>query len=330
MSASDEYEPINDWSLEGRRRLVEERGDQIRLLLDAAFTDFTDERGVNLREFRFRGEDPVTDAVEWSVEYFLRPHIDVEKLHTKSRSMRLFTEASFWLVHRESIAGYRRILARAQRGGPTSDAASDTSTSPDVLTATRVDARRFRERIIAGVLALRDACCASLVGWWLVGMARQRRLWFASDDPWTAWADAVALDDRSPKQRSFHVADALFRYFALFANLVQRDSNDLPHRACVLTWFTPCEDRPPYEVARRLVREALGGLPSRQMTTLRNDGVESLVRRCVELAGRSENGSDPLEDALSRASLRLSVLHRFHIEDAAIGRAIDALERHPR
>jgi len=116
----------------------------------------------------------------------------------------------------------------------------------------------------------------------------------------------------------------------LFANLVQRASNDLPHRACVLTWFSPCEDRPPYEVARGPVREALGGLPSRQMTTLRNDGVESLVRRCVELAGRPANEFDPLEHALSRASLRHSVLHRFHLEDAAIGSAIDALERHPR
>jgi hypothetical protein len=323
------HEPITDWSQEGRRRLIEERGDQVRLLLDEAFTDLLDSADVSLRDFRFQGEDPVTEAVDWCVEYFVRSHFDVEKLRPRSRSMRLFTEASFWLTHRESAAGYRRIRAQSRRGKATTDGVADGSASPEVLASTCLDALRLRSRIIDGITALRDACCTSLVGWWLQGTVRERRDWFASNDPLSTWDEAIALARRSPKQRSFDVADALFRYLALIAGLVARDAVDLPHRACVLTWFSPCDDRPPYEVGRESVRAALGGLPSQQMTALRADGVESLVRQCVALAGRRDDESDPLVRTLARRSLRRSVLHRFQIKSSDLLGAIQKIEEDP-
>jgi len=122
------------------------------------------------------------------------------------------------------------------------------------------------------------------------------------------------------------VADALFRYLALFAGLVQRDGADESHRACVQTWFDRCSNEPPYEVGRAAVRAALSGLPSRQMTTLRHDGVTTLLRRCLALAELPPDDGDPLVRALARSSLRRSLLHRFKIEDAGLTERIHSLK----
>jgi len=326
MASRETYEPIRDWSVEGRRRLVDEHGVELRLLLDEAFTVFVEKTGIGLAAFRFRGDDPTSEAVAWCIERFLTVDLDPSKLRAGSRSWRLFTEASFWLSQREGAAGYRRIVTR--RVAPIE--AADRELSPPAEAVPTVlgdlDAERCRERLVRGLRALRDRCCAALAGWWLAGTARLRRDVFAPEDPPSDWALAVAAeDDSTSKQRSFFMADALFRYLALLAGLV-RDDGDEPHRACVRTWFSPCEDRPPYEVDRARVCAALGGVPSRTMTTLRHDGVTTLIRRCAELAGRPLDDASPrLEVTLARHSLRLSLLHRFKIDDAGLVASVEAL-----
>lgn len=325
MGPTGTHEPIIDWSREGRARLVQEQGDRMRALLEEAFETFLDDRGVGLAAFRFRTDDPVAEAVEWCVERFQSADIDPDQLHHGSSSWRLFTEVSFWLSQRETAAGYRRALAHRKEGSDVEEAPS-TDESPETVATRDIDARRVRERIIDGVSALRDTCCAALVGWWLIGSARQRRVWFANDDLVDEWNAALTADHgRTSKERSFHIADALFRYLALFAGLVRRDGDE-SHRACVQTWFDRCHDEPPYEAPRAAVRAALGGLPSRQMTTLRHDGVTTLIRRCVALTDRSWLEVDPLVNALSQSSLRLSLLHRFKIEDDDLEARIRSLK----
>jgi hypothetical protein len=326
MGPTGTHEPIIDWSREGRTRLVQEQGDRMRALLEVAFETFLDDKGVGLAAFRFRSDGPVAEAVEWCVERFQSADIDPGKLRAGSNSWRLFTEVSFWLSQRETAAGYRRALAH--RKGEYSDVeeAPSTDESPETVATRDIDARRVRDRISDGVIALRETCCAALVGWWLIGSARQRRVWFENDDLADEWNTALAADQgRTSKERSFHIADALFRYLALFAGLVRRDGDE-SHRACVQTWFDRCVNEPPYEAPRAAVRAALGGLPSRQMTSLRHDGVITLIRRCVALTDRSWREVDPLVNALSLSSLRLSLLHRFRIKDDDLEARIRSLK----
>lgn len=326
MAAHEPYEPIRDWSPEGKRRLVEEHGAQLRLLLDEAFTVFVERTGIGLAAFRFSGDEPTNEAVDWSINRFLTANIDPSKLHPGSQSWRIFTEVKFWLSQREGKAGFQRIVTRrtapteaADRERPPAD--DDTPTVPSEL-----DRARIRKRMVQGFITLRDRTCAALAGWWLAGTARLRHDVFAPEDPPSEWANAGAdAEALTAKQRSFFIADALFRYLALFAGFV-RDDGDDSHRACAYTWFSPCENRPPYEVDRESVREAMNGLPSRTMTTLRHDGVTTLIRRCTELAEPlPDDESDPMKLTLARHSLRLSLLHRFKIDDASLVALIKAL-----
>jgi len=299
----------------------------MRALLEAAFETFVAKAGVGLEAFRFYGDEAVAEAVDWCVDRFRTADLDPARLHAGSCSWRLFTEVGFWLAQREGKAGYRSALARRAVGALALAWVASADESPEAIASNHVDVRRVRERIVGGVTTLRDTCCAALVGWWLVGSARLRRAWFTDDEPSDLWDTAIAAEHpRNPKARSFHVADALFRYLALFAGLVQRDGADESHRACVQTWFDRCSNEPPYEVGRAAVRAALSGLPSRQMTTLRHDGVTTLLRRCLALAELPPDDGDPLVRALARSSLRRSLLHRFKIEDAGLTERIHSLK----
>ena len=88
-----EFAPIADWSPEGRRRLVEERGSEIRLELDETFSAYADQR--ELGWYGFRGTDPVDDAVEWALERFATlPELDPARLAPSLRGFGLFTCAN--------------------------------------------------------------------------------------------------------------------------------------------------------------------------------------------------------------------------------------------
>ncbi len=64
---ANDYELIEDFSAAARKRLVEARGDELRALLDLAFSNLPD---VSLAAFGFRGDDPIADAVSWAVDRF--------------------------------------------------------------------------------------------------------------------------------------------------------------------------------------------------------------------------------------------------------------------
>jgi hypothetical protein len=95
------YESIEDFGVEARTRLVDTRGDEIRLLLDSAFSDFVDaEPDVSLAAFGFHGDDPIVDAVRWAMDRFASADLDVSRIHPGSRSFRIFTEVRFWLAQK--------------------------------------------------------------------------------------------------------------------------------------------------------------------------------------------------------------------------------------
>ncbi len=310
------YEPITDWSREGRQRLVESRGALLQSLLDEAFSQAVD-GGLSLANLRFHGDDPVTEAVEWCIRRFETMDLDPARLPPGSRSLRLFTEVRFWIAQREGAAGARRAT-RAPRSEPTA-LPHDTQEAADIDRERQLQC----DRVHAGLLTLRDRCCAALVGWWLEGANDLRKALFAPHDGPHLWPPRDAT--RSPKARSFHTADALFRYYAMFVGLVRDADAEPTHRACVLTWFSPCGDEPPYEVAREVVRAALDDMPSRQMTTLRHEGVRVLIHQCTGHAEAAVGCDSGLDRHLARVSLRASVLHRFKVDDAALSGRIKAL-----
>ncbi|MFO0608837.1 MAG: hypothetical protein U0324_37065 [Polyangiales bacterium] len=310
------YEPITDWSRAGRQRLVEARGALLRSLLDEAFSQAVD-GGLSLASLRFHGDDPVAEAVAWCIRRFEAVDLDPARLPPGSRSLRLFTEVRFWVAQREGAAGARRAT-RSPRPEPPAPP-RDTEDAADI------DRERQRqcERVCAGLRTLRDRCCAALVGWWLEGAIDLRKALLAPHDPPGSWPACDAA--RSPKARSFHVADALFRYYAMFAGLVRYADDEPTHRACVLTWFSPAATSRPTRSRAGVVRAALDDMPSRQMTTLRHEGVRVLIHRCTGHAEAAVGMDGGLDRHLARESLRASLLHRFKVDDAALSRRIKAL-----
>lgn len=302
------YTPIHDWSPRGRRRLVEERGDELRLLLDLAFTEFVDHHDVPLSAFRFGrdGGDPVTEAVEWCIERFQSGHIDPARLHVESRTTRLFTEVAFWLAQRETGLGFRRVMATWSARNNSDEALRGTvSPAAADLSYTLED---VRGRLASTLRLLARSTCEDLVTGWLLGTASERADWFD-------WPDTPAQPiEWSPKQRSLYVADALFRFFVLLECLLDQES---PHPSDVvasLSLFSPCSNEPPYRLPDAAVAIELTLDGSRQASRLRKTGTCRLIQLCLGLAG---DGEPSLRRELARLHLRPSLLHQHNLNDQA-------------
>ena len=281
------YDPIHDWTQEGRLRLLAERGYEIRLLLDEAFSNFCDQD--ELAPFGFRGEDPVAQAVEFAIERFASARtIDPAQLHASSRSTRLFTEVRWWLAQKVGVRAYRRIAAqvrsrvRSEQGRDGSREVQAVSIGAsigdpeEVLTA-------FSQRLGEVLSSLRERTCIDLVGYWLEGTAELRTRWFGAQREYGRPGGGL-----SGKQRSFHRRSALFRFLCLFHDVLD-DSEGLEYRAVALTLFSPCPNQPPYRVPDRSVTDRIEPdrrVGPRAVGTLRKRGCgrifSSLVSRLKE------------------------------------------------
>lgn len=308
-----EYEPIEDFSREGRRRLVEERGEEIRLLLDKAFTEFLDaEPDVSLAAVGFRGDDPVFDAVEWAVKRFAAGDLDPAKLSEGSRSFRLFTEVRFWLSQKAGRPGYDRLVAAAKR--------APDATPPEKNASAGADPNRevldFGQALADALPSFQARTCADLVGYWLEGTKRLRRDWFG-------WRDrgelSEAAERRSKKQRSIHTHDAMFRFLCCFLQLVPAASSVAADVALELTCLSGCPDRSPY---RRPDRHVCGELARfgvrgpRQVSALRKEGARSFLHRCLNRACDDiDTARGRLTSALAQKSLSATTLHALEIEN---------------
>lgn len=314
-SVSDEYDPISDWSREGRQRLVAERRDDILLLLDLAFSDLIDEeRGLSLAAFGFRGGDPVEEAALWSLERFANGDLDPTQLHPSSRTFRIFTEAHFWLAQKAG-RGYQRLFgdardaARAARTcGPTGRAGAESEFNEAELT--------FGRELATTLPVLRERTCADMVGFWLHGTKRLRREVFG----WSSKAElSEAAASSSRKQQSLHAHDAMFRFLCCFFALVPARPEAYAERALVLTCLSGCPNEAPYRVRDRdvVVPLAAPGVHGpRPVGALRKQGAATLLRRCLGYArDEAKTRRDYLVVFLARQTISLATLHALGIED---------------
>lgn len=290
------YEPIADWSREARAHLVAQRGDEVRTLLRIAFMNFY-EQG-DLAPFGFRGEDPVEEAVEWSVSRFAAGDLDPRRCTT---TFQIFTEARFWLTQKVGVKAYnrlRRIHARAETAEPalgSNEAGDELRRSTEVLD-------EMRERLARTLQQLAHCTCSDLVAYWLDGTHPLRAAWFG----WTASLDLENASS-SKKKRSFYVHDALFRYQCLHQQLVSETDSSVPTVAVRESMFRRCENRPPYRrpdasMAHLLPAASVTG--PRSVSMLRHNGLAALLARLLSLL---EHGARDEQDALERVFLRKSL-----------------------
>jgi hypothetical protein len=316
---TDGYESIEDFGVEARTRLIDTRGDEIRLLLDSAFSDFVDaEPDVSLAAFGFHGDDPIADAVRWAMDRFASADLDVSRIHPGSRSFRIFTEVRFWLAQKAGRRGYDQILTGVRRLVARS-ADDDATTDAGAVSAATC---AFGEELAGELPRFRDRTCADLVGFWLAGTKRARRDWFG----WRTLGEISDAADRlSKKQRSVYTHDAMFRFLCCFHRLVAPTGAAGADLAFLLTTLSGCPNEPPYRVAdRQLVDRGLGGV--REIARLRKEGAQQLLHRCVDLAGVETTASmrDQLAATFTRISLGLTTLHALGMEDdQALRRALD-------
>ncbi len=305
-----EYEIIDDFGREARTRLVEERKDEIRWLLDQAFSDFVDaEPEVSLASFGFRGDDPVAEAVDWAIHRFASASLDADRIRPGSRSFRIFTEVRFWLAQKVGRQGYEQLIARA-RGRVAPPELDDTQAERDT---TDHATSAFGEALANELPGFRDRTCADLVGFWLAGTRRMRRDWFG----WRVKGElSEAAGHLSKKQRSVYSHDAMFRFLCCFHRLVPSAPAERAEHVFELTSLSGCPDKPPYRVDdREFIHLGPGGV--RDITQLRKEGARQHLHRCVALA-RGEGGAStrgPLAATFTRKSLRLTTLHALGVED---------------
>ncbi len=317
------YPPITDWSREGRRRFLGAHRDVAACLLDVAFGR-VEEDGYDLRAFGFKGEDPVTEAVTWSLGRFADGEFDPSRLAAEKCTLRLFTEGWFWLAQRVGRRALPEVKARARRVHPGLDPSSWAALEEDSDDSGGADDARI-DRLALTLRALSSRACPPLVTYWLEAAEKFRAALFR-DDPGELAAVLALLPEAAPSQHSKRTADALFRYLALYLGLVDVEGAGPSHRACVLSWFSGCDDRPPYERSQELVLHDLGDCPPRELSTLRHFGVEDLIRRCVGVARPAGEG-DP---AFARWSLRKTLLGVFHITDARVREDLAAIRERGR
>jgi hypothetical protein len=244
------YEPIDDWSPSGRASLVAQRGTEIRLLLDAAFTTFCDEH--DLAAFGFRGDDLVAEAVEWCVNAFVQRDLDPAKLRAGSRSFRLFTEVRFWLAQKVGARALGQLLqVRQEAAGLTGAAVEEPPSPAEPPLGLRLG--WLRERLARTLRELGRRTCADLVGYWLRGTQglRARLFHWSEQGHVQEWA-------ASKTRISAHVHDARFRFQCLHNGLVDETASEPALRVVREMLLSPCDNEVPY---RRAAREVMRALP---------------------------------------------------------------------
>ncbi|MCB9764434.1 MAG: hypothetical protein H6739_31965 [Alphaproteobacteria bacterium] len=296
-------------SLEDRRRLVAERGLELRLLLDEAFTAFCDRR--DLHPYGFRGEDPITEAVEWAIDFFASERFQPEKQPVKT--LRLFTCVDNWLHLKVGQQAHG-----ARKGWRAADLEPETLAASAVSHLRRaqdVALAETRARLGHTLGVLKARTCAGVVLLWLEGSQRLRAKVFDWDEP-----VEVRDDGDSKKTRSFRRHDALFRYLCLFIGIVDDASAEDAHRAVVRTSFSPCEDRPPYRVL-----EATPGT-ARKLQGLRKRGIRDLLERALDAAeADAVTPEEHLTRLLLRHGLNPTTAHALKLQDEPLLTRLSAL-----
>lgn len=302
-----QYDPIEDWSVEGRARLAMQREDEIRLLLEEAFARFADE--YPLAPFGF---DSVEAAADFAFDRFAHGDLDPARIRAGSRSFRLCTEVRFWLAQKTG-RGFAPIMARLRR---MHEGEGEALASDDGDTEREAQRERTASRWAKTLQQLRLQTCADIVGYWLRATHRLRRDCFG-------WHEqgSVAVAASKPA-RSKHMHDALFRFQCLHHRLVQAGAPPDPALlavACCL--FSPCDNKPPYRAPHAhvaaLLPAALASSP-RAINRLWRAGLVQLLYRFLAAFDVDIAVEDPLELVLARVSVGRTTLHAYKITEAAL------------
>ena len=318
-----EFEPIEDWSLEGRRRLVEARQDEILLALDTAFTDFADDH--RLAPFGFHADDPVEEAARWALDRFrTTPDLDPAKLHPGERGWGLFSAPRFWLAQKVGRRAFKpRLKAAASLGSRRADVEVEAVAGQAPTDLAEV-IESFGAELAATLQILFERTCQDIVGYWLSGSAPFRQRWLGRANP-----EAVNLPGGGQATRSKHEHDAKFRFAVLYLKLVEvaAAAADLALEVVRRTLLSPCDNRSPYRVPDRDVAETWAGgvvSGSREVSRLRKQGSAALVWRLLQIAEAPTDGSalGRLRHELVRASISRTTPHAL-----GLGRSPELAER---
>lgn len=314
--AGTQYERIMDWTTAGRARLVDERGDEIRALLTFAFR--RDYDSYQLKSFGFRGDDPFTEAVEWSIQRFATVELHPDKC---TPTFRLFTQPRFWLAQKVGRSGYLR-LKHAQNGPKPSDPAEleraghptpdNAPTHAAVTTASPERMGEAGKRLSETLRQLAARTCADLVDYWLIATFKWRARWLG-------WTDTAVVENAPPKKktRSFYKHDAQFRFQCLHWALIEEGNTSAPALVVRESMFRPCVNEPPYRQADDIVASLLPlstVTGPRTIGKLRRAGLAKLLLR---LAGRAETPADEtgkIEHTVLRLSLSPTTVHALDLE----------------
>lgn len=280
---------------------------ELRLLLDSAFTDFAEVHA--LAPFGFDADDPISQAVEWSLARFQSMELDATRLRPASQSFRLFTEARFWLAQKVGTAGYRRIIT--SRASEQAAELEPMDTNGSLVSSALF--QTFLDRLAGNLSQLFERTCSDIVLYWLHGTEKLRSNWFG-------WRSEPLPEKllRSKKQRSLHVHDALFRFQVLHQRILrQADDEDIALMVAGAAYMRGCANESPYrrpdsEVSQDLERR--GHPKPASVRSLRQRGLSTLLSRLVL---RAEEGSrEPAEpdQMLLMDSLTLTTLHALDLE----------------
>ena len=299
--------PITDWSPEGR--LVTASDPMMRLLLDEAFTRFDEEDPIPWKDFGFRSDDPIPEAVDWCVQRFAGVNeLDPALVPPELRSFRLFTQAGWWLSQKVTTQGFLGIMARRRRadGGEDIERIPAPDPADDGHEGDEAAIESFVSGLGATLKAFFRGTCDDLVAYWFDGTKHLRQA--------LGHTLSAPTPDDLPNKQSLYRFDAMFRFWQLH----MPGELGAPWR-CVLelTMLTACDNAPPYRVPDKVVSQQLRNDDGpREVGRARKTACAKLV---VEFAQRrSGEGQPSLSDRLAaeftRAFLKPTLLHALEIQ----------------
>ena len=209
------FEPIEDWTLEGRAALVDSRGDELWLLLYRALSSVHDTH--DLAAFGWRGEERVDVAVAWCLNRFARGDLDGDRI--THRSFELFTIARFWLAQKVGARNVDRVLARARPRA--SDPRRQVAAEPPPSEEPVLPPSSVVTRLGQALRGLSERTCADLVQAWLDGKG-DLAAWLGRPP-----VTGGPLGELTKRDRSFVVHDARARFVVLMLDLVSERTRPL-------------------------------------------------------------------------------------------------------
>jgi hypothetical protein len=185
---------LDDWTLEGRKKFVEEHRDGIVLIIEHAAESLDDEKVSKV----FGAMEKVPEAV---INRFLVPELDPSKL--PCADINVFSQLEFWIKHKT--------------GGRAGAARQTCSPSPDIdeLEGSRYLTINPEEKIADTLKELNSKVDADLVGFWFE--ANKKLIQYVGDQ--LGYSAQGTCGNTSDTQRTRYKADASFRFNYLHLKL---------------------------------------------------------------------------------------------------------------